>query len=106
MMTIGAQCRACTLGIICLLSTSLVQADRRLGSDQVLVLVARGDVLAATELVTLHPELAEQEWLDIELEREDGRWIYELELLDAAGVVREYRFDARTGLSLGFEIED
>ncbi|MDB9894275.1 peptidase M4 [Reinekea forsetii] len=105
-MTIGAQCRAWTIGIICLLSMNLAQADSRLGSDQVLELVARGDVLAATELVALHPELAEQEWLDIELERQDGRWIYELELLDAAGVVREYRFDARTGLSLGFEIED
>jgi hypothetical protein len=92
--------------MIFLLAMSLAQADSRLGSDQVLELVARGDVLAATELVALHPELAEQEWLDIELEREDGRWVYELELLDDAGVVREYLFDARTGLSLGFEIED
>jgi hypothetical protein len=105
-MTIGAQCRAWPIGMIFLLAMSLAQADSRLGSDQVLELVARGDVLAVIELVTLHPELAEQEWLDIELEREDNRWIYELELLDADGVVREYRYDARTGLSLGFEIED
>ena len=55
---------------------------------------------------TCTTSLVEQEWLDIELEREDGRWVYELELLDDAGVVREYLFDARTGLSLGFEIED
>ena len=105
-MTMGAQCRAWPIGMIFPLAMSLAQADSRLGSDQVLELVARGDVLAVIELVTLHPELAEQEWLDIELEREDDRWIYELELLDADGVVREYRYDARTGLSLGFEIED
>jgi len=105
-MNKSVKCRTWLVGVFCLLSLGLVQADRRLGSEQVLELVARGEVLSATTLVSLHPELAALQWLDIELEREDGQWIYELELLDNAGVVREYRYDARTGLSLGFETED
>ncbi len=35
--------------------------------------------------------------LEVEFEQEDGRYIYEIELLDATGVVREMEFDAMTG---------
>ena len=35
--------------------------------------------------------------LEAELEHEDGRLIYELELVDEKGVVRELLFDAKTG---------
>jgi uncharacterized membrane protein YkoI len=35
--------------------------------------------------------------LDLELERDDGRYVYEIEMLDAAGTVWELLFDARTG---------
>ena len=35
--------------------------------------------------------------LEAELEREHGRLVYELELVDEKGVVRELLFDAKTG---------
>lgn len=35
--------------------------------------------------------------LEVELEYEDGSYIYELEFLDKKGIVREVKFDARTG---------
>lgn len=41
--------------------------------------------------------------LEVELEREKGVWVYEVELLDAAGRVREMLFDARTGEFIGQE---
>lgn len=43
--------------------------------------------------------------LEVELERERGTWVYEVELLDAAGSVREMLFDARTGEFIGQEGE-
>ena len=41
--------------------------------------------------------------LEAELEREQGRLVYELELVDEQGVVRELLFDAKTGEALGEE---
>lgn len=38
--------------------------------------------------------------LDIELEHDDGRYVYELELLDERGVVWELEYDAATGTLL------
>ena len=43
--------------------------------------------------------------LEVELEREDGRYIYEIELLDDAGVVWEIAVDAVTGKRLKTEVE-
>lgn len=39
--------------------------------------------------------------LEAELENKSGRLVYELELVDEQGVVREMLFDARTGEALG-----
>lgn len=35
--------------------------------------------------------------IEVELEREHGRMVYEIELLDKAGVVWEMKYDAETG---------
>ena len=35
--------------------------------------------------------------LEAELDEEDGRYVYEVEILDAQGKVREYYYDARSG---------
>lgn len=44
--------------------------------------------------------------LEVELECEDDQHIYELEILDASGKVRELRFDAVTGDFRGEEDSD
>jgi len=46
------------------------------------------------------------ELLKVELERERGRYVYEVEILDADGHVWELRFDARDGSLLKEEAED
>lgn len=43
--------------------------------------------------------------LEVELEREHGRYIYEIDLLDGAGVVWEMKVDAITGKPLKTEQE-
>lgn len=44
--------------------------------------------------------------LDTELEREHGRYIYELEILDEQGVVWKMEFDAKTGALLKSKRDD
>jgi len=36
----------------------------------------------------------------IELERENGRWLYEIKVISPAGIMREVRVDGRTGVFL------
>lgn len=43
--------------------------------------------------------------LEVELEHEDGRMVYELELLDTSGRVWELHYDAVSGRLLGSEAE-
>jgi uncharacterized membrane protein YkoI len=44
--------------------------------------------------------------LEVELEREAGQYIYEIELLDRFGQVRELHIDAVSGVLLSSESED
>ncbi len=44
--------------------------------------------------------------LEVELEKEDERYIYEIELLDEDGVVWEMVIDAESGEVLNTELED
>ena len=64
-----------------------------------------GNIIPLSELMG-RPELVNQRVLEAELEREDGRVIYELELLDDAGRVHERYYDALTGQPLRGSGED
>jgi len=44
--------------------------------------------------------------LEAELEREDGKAIYEVEIVNASGEVREFEIDAQSGKVLSSELED
>jgi len=59
--------------------------------------VVRGEVLPLDAVLALVPLRAGERLLDAELEREGGRWVYELELISADGRVREVELDARDG---------
>jgi uncharacterized membrane protein YkoI len=44
--------------------------------------------------------------LEVELEKDDGRYIYEIEVLDSEGKVWEMEIDAGSGEILETELED
>lgn len=44
--------------------------------------------------------------IELDLEREDGRWVYELELVSPEGRLYEMEIDAATGAVLEIEAED
>ena len=49
------------------------------------------------------PKVAGSRILEVELEEQDGLLVYEIERLEAAGRVREYQFNARSGELIGVE---
>ncbi len=68
-------------------------------------LVKSGEIMPLEQLLQniAGSETGKLRLLEAELEREQGRLVYELELVDEQGVVRELLFDAKTGESLGEE---
>lgn len=67
--------------------------------------VARGELLPLPKILALAQARVAGEMLEVELERDDGRLVYEIKMLASVnGRVREIKLDARTGALI--EIED
>lgn len=88
-----------------LISPSLVLADD-IGQDEARRLMLAGKIRPLSELMQLHPRRLSGHLLDVELEEEKGRLVYEIEVLGQDGVVREFYLDASSGAILKEEIED
>ena len=68
-------------------------------------LVERGEILSLEEILTRYPEAEYGRLLDLEVEKEHGRIVYEMEFLRDDGRVLELEVDARDGALLEQEIE-
>ncbi|GAA0685140.1 PepSY domain-containing protein [Marinobacterium maritimum] len=88
------------------LASSAAFASRHLDQDEVLKRVHAGEIRPLSELMALNPKRFKGQLLDVEVEYEDGVLIYEIEILDPDGVVREFKLDPMTGVVLKEEIED
>ena len=66
--------------------------------------VNRGEILPMAHLLERVRKQVPGEIVDVELEREDGRWAYEFKVIDGRGRLLEVTVDARTGRV--FAIED
>ncbi len=69
-------------------------------------LVQQGEILPLQRILQLLEREQPGRVLEVELERDDGRYVYEIELLDARGRVLEYEVDAASGEILKREWED
>ena len=65
-----------------------------------------GQILSLERIVQRAKAAHPGKLLDIELDRDDGRYVYEVELVDERGVVWELKYDAVTGALLEHERED
>ena len=78
-----------------------VHAPEREDHDRARAAVQAGEVLPLPELLARVQRSQPGRVLDVELEREDGRWLYELKLLRADGQRLKLLVDARSGEVLG-----
>jgi uncharacterized membrane protein YkoI len=70
-------------------------------------LVKSGEILPLEQLLqkVVNNDSGKLRLLEAELEDKSGRLVYELELVDEQGVVRELLFDAKTGEALGEDLK-
>jgi uncharacterized membrane protein YkoI len=59
--------------------------------------VRSGQLVPLTQLIDWVQTRYFGEIIEVELERDDGFWVYEIELLAPTGAKIEFEFDARTG---------
>jgi len=74
--------------------------------DEAYERVHGGEILPLAEILERHAPRVQGRLLDAELESEDGRMVYELEVLDADSRIRELSIDAVSGKLLSSETED
>lgn len=68
--------------------------------------VERGELLPLSRILVIVAQEFPGRVLEVELEREKGRYIYEFEILQANGAVIEVQYDGRTAQRLKVERED
>lgn len=93
--------------LLALLLVAAPATSRELGHEEALQLRHSGQLLPfETVLGVVLERYPGARLLEVELDKDDGRYIYELELLTAGGAVRELEIDAGTGAILQDEAED
>ncbi|NRP10874.1 Peptidase propeptide and YPEB domain protein [Marinobacterium sp. xm-a-127] len=106
-MTTRSIFRITAAGIINLLALSLPSiAGDNLSQREARELLESGHILSLSELQDRHAQTFIGKILDLELERKDGKLIYEFEVLGGDGEVREYYIDAASGELLQEKLED
>jgi uncharacterized membrane protein YkoI len=83
----------------CLLTAALAvpaQADDRRDHDRARAALQAGEVLPLQKVLQAVQRSHPGEVLEVELEREGGRWVYELKLLRKGGGLVRLEVDART----------
>lgn len=99
--------RITVAGTINFLALSLPSnAGDNLSQHEARELLESGHILSLSELQGRHANTFIGKILDLELERKDGKLIYEFEVLGSDGEVREYYIDAASGQLLEEKLED
>lgn len=82
------------------------ETDRDIDHEDVRKLRQAGKVVSLEELIEKTRRMHPGRLLEAELEKDGDRYIYELEYVDDAGTVWEFKYDAHTGKLLGKQHED
>jgi len=88
----------------CFLLLGFVHADD--DHNEAFELLNSGDVLSLEKILQLNKNNIHGKILDIELEHEDNKLIYELNILDNKGIVWEIKVDAKDGTIIKKELDD
>lgn len=69
-------------------------------------LSAKGEILSLEKISQKAKTYKPGEILEVELEKKHGRYVYEIDILDAGSQVWELKLDAKTGQLLKMEQDD
>ncbi len=94
------------LPLLGLLLVRQVSASHAVDQDEVRRLRAGGAIVPLTQLVDDAQRRHAGRVLEVELKQRDGGYRYEIEILDAAGIVRELIYDAVSGRLLDERTDD
>lgn len=72
-------------------------AGDRIRQDEVRQLRASGQILPMETILSRAQALQPGQLIEVEFERKDGRYVYELKIIDAQDRVHELYFDAHSG---------
>jgi len=86
------------------LAVSPAQADE--SASVARQLLKEGKIMPLQEILTKAKVIKPGQVIETDLEKDDGRYIYELEILDEQGQVWELELDAQTGEFVELENED
>ncbi|QKT03549.1 PepSY domain-containing protein [Ectothiorhodospiraceae bacterium 2226] len=96
--------------LVATLTASLLAGGAALASDlrhnEVYQLRESGQILAMEDILAHARKAQAGHLIEAELEREDGRYVYELKILDAQGQVHKLELDAASGEVLKRKIKD
>lgn len=82
--------------LLCLLLQPVALASKDGDQDRARAALQAGEVLPLPRLLERLQLTHPGQVLELELERDDGRWIYEVKLLQAGGRLLKLEVDART----------
>lgn len=86
--------RLLLVGLLCLVAAGApARADEQ---DDARAAVERGEIRPLDQVIAAAKRAAPGDVVDVELERDDGRWTYEIKILTAAGERREVEIDAKS----------
>jgi len=88
----------------CLALAAAASADS--DHDRAREAVLSGEVVPLRDILMAAERDFAGEFLEVELEREDGRWIYEIKLLSTRGEIVKLKYDARTRELIGAKGRD
>ena len=74
--------------------------------DQARALLEKGEIVALEQVLAAAKEHYPGRVLEAELERERGRYLYEIKIAGDDGKVRELKYDAGTAKLVADELED
>ena len=76
------------------------------GHDRARRALEAGEILPLSEILAAAEAARPGRVIEVELERDDGLWVYELELVTAEGRIYEIEIDAATATVLELEREE
>ncbi|WP_088624795.1 PepSY domain-containing protein [Oceanicola sp. 22II-s10i] len=90
--------------LLCCLALPVLADDN--DHDRARRALQAGEILPLSEILERAETARPGRVIEVELDRDDGRWIYELEMVTDTGRLYEMELDAATGAILKIEAEE